>query len=357
MAETQVTPAQQLAKDISSLKSDISSLQKDVQLSDLRNELDKIEGKTSTLAGRISKIRGRGYVFDKNLESSCADYPARWVKLTIEVKNQIDIQARDLKSRMMNIESQMSRLAAVETNLAVARPLANQLKTDVDGLEDKASAAEQTVKGMYDDFSNQLDKTCKYLDRLEWVLEQVDEASFKLMPGEAIIMAVKALWTRDGKEDKSDPEGVLYLTDQRLIFEQKQDVATKKFLFITTETEKIQSQLFEIPVPQIEKVESAKKGLFKNEDWLEMVFASGAQLREAVLHLDGQDCTDWQGYINKAVAKEFDRDRVAPVSEAELEKVKKAPTICPSCGGTISKPVLRGMDSITCEFCGKVIRL
>jgi hypothetical protein len=45
------------------------------------------------------------------------------------------------------------------------------------------------------------------------------------------------------------------------------------------------------------------------------------------------------------------------LDQAAVEKVKTAPTQCPNCGGSITKPVLRGMDTITCEFCGNVIRL
>lgn len=357
MTETKLTPAEQIAKEISSLQSDIKALQSAAQLSDLRNDLDKIESKTTGLAARVAAVRGRGYVFEKNLELSVANIPARWAKIVADVKVQIDLQSRELKNRMVSVENQMSRLASSAGNPAAARPLATALKADVETMENKASAAEKAIKGMYDDFSNEVDKINRRLELLEWMLKQVDEASFKLMPAEAAIMAVKAKWARDGKDAKTNPQGILFLTDQRLIFEQKQEVATKKFLFITTESEKFQSQLFEIPVPMIEKVEVSKKGLFKNEDWMELVFASGAQVREAAMHLDGQDCAVWQALINKAVTKELDRDRVIPVRKEDLDKVKKAPAICPSCGGTINKPVLRGMDSITCEFCGMVIRL
>jgi hypothetical protein len=357
MTETKLTPAEQIAKDISSLQSDTKKLHSDVQLTNLRNDLDKIEGKTTGLSGRVASVRGRGYVFEKSLEPSVADLPERWAKIAADVKIQIDLQSRELKNRMVSVENQMSRLASNAGNPAGARPLATTLKAEVDNLNNKALAAERAIKSMYDDFSSEVDKIIRRLERLEWMLKQVDEASFKLMPSEAAIMAVKAKWAKDGKDAKTNPQGILFLTDQRLIFEQKQEVATKKFLFITTDSEKLQAQLFEIPVPMIEKVEVSKKGVFKNEDWMDLVFASGAQVREATLHLDGQDCAAWQGLINKAVAKEFDRDRVAPVSKDDVDKVKKAPTICPSCGGTISKPVLRGMDSITCEFCGLVIRL
>jgi hypothetical protein len=40
-----------------------------------------------------------------------------------------------------------------------------------------------------------------------------------------------------------------------------------------------------------------------------------------------------------------------------MDKVKAAPSQCPSCGGNINQVVLRGMDSLTCDYCGYVIRL
>lgn len=357
MPETVLTPAQQIAKDLSSMQSDISSLQSGVQLSGLRNDLDKVESKTAGLTERIIAIRIRGYIFERNLETEAADIPGRWHPLNATIQAQINAQAHVLQGLMRSIEAQMTRLSAIASNPPAALPLVNQLKTDIDNLESKVSAIERSIRGMFDDFSNEVEKIDKRLGQVEWMLTQVDEACFKLMPVEAAIMAVKTVWAKDGKDSKTNPEGVLFLTDQRLIFEQKQEVATKKFLFITTETQKVQACLFDIPVQMIEKIESSKQGLFKNEDWLDLLFATGAQLREAKLHLYEQDCAVWQGYLNKAVAKEFDKERVAPVASEVVDKIKNAPTICPSCGGSISKPVLRGMDSISCEFCGHVIRL
>jgi uncharacterized Zn finger protein len=45
------------------------------------------------------------------------------------------------------------------------------------------------------------------------------------------------------------------------------------------------------------------------------------------------------------------------IDQAAIDKVKAAPSQCPSCGGNLSKVVLRGQDSIKCEYCGFIIRL
>ncbi len=106
----------------------------------------------------------------------------------------------------------------------------------------------------------------------------------------------------------------------------------------------------------LDMVTTSKQGLMKNEDHIEIRFASGAPLEMAHLHI-WQDCETWQALLNRAKAREFDKDRAVAIDQAALDKVKAAPSQCPSCGGNISQVVLRGQDSIKCEFCGFVIRL
>ena len=149
----------------------------------------------------------------------------------------------------------------------------------------------------------------------------------------------------------------MYLTDQRLLFEQKEEIATKKVLFITTDKEKIHKLLFEFPVALVETMKVNKEGFFKNEDHIDIELLPGGPYQVLHFHLDGLDCNECLSQIGKVKAREYDSDRAVAINEKEVEKVKQAPTQCPGCGGVISKPVLRGMDTITCEYCGYVIRL
>lgn len=78
------------------------------------------------------------------------------------------------------------------------------------------------------------------LPMIENTLDWGESASFGFLPGESVVRAVKAVWTRDQKEDREDPDGILFLTDQHLIFEQREEIASKKVLFVTTERQKVQ---------------------------------------------------------------------------------------------------------------------
>ena len=92
------------------------------------------------------------------------------------------------------------------------------------------------------------------------------------------------------------------------------------------------------------------------DDFIDIQLAASAPYASLALHI-WQPGDDWRALINRAKAKEFDATRAIAISVEEVEKVKSAPTQCESCGGTINQVVLRGMDSITCEYCGAVIRL
>ena len=350
------TPKQQIKSDVSSLKAKVSSLQDGARLTKSRDALEDIQTTINSMDQCVVTLRQKGYVFEKSLETQAKDFAEQWSVILPNVQQQINNQSAPLSASLRKIETQLPRLTSSLNNPIAARTILNNLKTSANSLESNISSAERMITGMYDTLNNQVQKMGDHMTKIEWMLTQISEASFKFMPNEAGVMAVKAEWWKTGKEQKNDPEGILYLTDQRLIFEQKEKVATKKFLFIATEKQKIQNLLLDTPVALVEDIKTSKQGMLKNEDHLDIMFDTGAQVRTAHFHI-WQDCSLWQGLINRVRTKDFDKDRAVAIDQAEVEKVKGAPTECPSCGGKIDQVILRGMNSIACGFCGQVIRL
>jgi len=350
------SPAQQIADEIRALQNKVNSLQDGVRLAKVRDAAEDMQTKVSSQPQRIITARGRGYVFEKDLEAQAQLFVDSWAMLYPNLQSQINLQSTALMNALRPIEMQMPQLTAAAYNPAAARGILNTMQSAVSQLESKVSAAERTINGMYDQFDRQVSEFIRHMDQIEYTLTQLAEASFRLLPTEGAIMAVKAVWCKTGKEQKDDPEGVLYLTDQRLIFEQKEEIVTKKVLFVATEKQKVQQLQLEAPVALAEGVQTSKAGLLKNEDHIEIRFASGAPVQSAHFHI-WQDCAVWQGLINRAKSKDYDKGRAVSIDQAEVEKVRAAPTQCPACGGAITQQVLRGQDTIKCEFCGNVMRL
>jgi hypothetical protein len=350
------SPIQQTANDINALKTKIGWLQESVRLTKARDAVEDVQTNIHGMAQRITGLRTRGYVFEKDLENQAKAFTDSWALLCPNVQSQINVQANILMNALRPIELQIPQLSAQAANPAVARGLLSSLQAAVGTLESQVSAAERTIEGMYNQFNSQVYAVTKHLDEIDGMLKNLAEASFKLLPTEAGIAAVKAVWCKTGKEQKEDPEGLLYLTDQRILFEQKQEVATKKVLFVVTEKKMVQNLQLEAPIALVEKVDLSKQGMMKNEDHIEISFGSGAPVQMAHFHI-WQENTAWQGLINRAKTKDFDKGRAVAVDQAAADKVKSAPSQCPSCGGNITTVVLRGMDTINCEYCGFVIRL
>jgi uncharacterized coiled-coil protein SlyX len=349
-------PVEQFSDDLRALQNKIGSLQQSVQLTKARDSVEDVQTSVNGMAQRILSLRTRGYVFEKDLESQAQAFVTSWALLYPNLQAQINLQSNSLLNALRPVEMQMPQLASMAGNPAMGRGLLANLQSAVEGVESKVSASERAIEGMYDQFNNQVYTATKHLNDIEYMVTQLAEASFQLLPTEAGIAAVKAVWCKAGKEQKEDPEGVLYLTDQRLLFEQKEEVATKKVLFVVTEKKKVQGLLLEAPVTLVEKVDTSKQGMLKNEDHIELRFLSGAPLQVAHFHI-WQENVAWQALVNRAKSKDFDKGRAVELDQAAVDKVKAAPAQCPSCGGNITTVVLRGMDSINCEYCGFVIRL
>ena len=327
-------------------QSRFNAIQNQVMLSHVLDELEDIEGAIGALPANVENIRARGYVFKSYLEKKVETLTSQWRDLRPRVEAAVQQQQMTLRNDATRVQMLLSR-----------RQLAGPA---LSSLEAQVGAASRTLEGMYDT-----------LDDISWSLQQIEMASFGCLPTEAVVEAVPANWKKPG--DKDGVEGVLILTDQRLLFEQKEEVATKKVLFFTTEKQKVQALAWEVPVVQIDKAVGSKRGLMNKDDFLTLTLQSGAGLKSgqgqplydemgrplgtAEVHLKGESGEAWQGFIGRVKSGEVAKERTEPVDEAVVESLSNAPTKCPSCGATITRTILRGQTEITCEFCGSLIRL
>lgn len=353
---TTPSPAEQIASEISSLQTKIGWMQDSTRLKSALDTVEDLQTSVNGMQQRIAGMRTKGYVFEKDLEAQAADFVRQWSQLHPSIVTQINMQSASLQGSLRSIEIKMNQLNGLRTNPSAARPLITSIQSEMDMLEDKVRSAENTINGMYNSFGSQVFVVKRHLDQIDYLLAQLAEAKFTLLPTEGGIMAVKAIWCKDVKERDDDPEGVLYLTDQRLMFEQKEEVATKKILFITTEKQKVQDLKWEIPVALIQEVKPSKQGLLKNEDHLDLRLGEGASLESVHLHI-WQEGNEWLQLLNRAKTKDFDKNRAVAIDQAEVEKIKSLPVQCPSCGANLDQIVLRGQDNVKCEYCGFVIRL
>ncbi|HSH01690.1 MAG TPA: hypothetical protein VLL52_04165 [Anaerolineae bacterium] len=327
------------------------SVENDADLDDLDREVNDIESKLRQLPQELAKLRKRGYAHAGHLEGQLKNLDQQWGRVKRDVRRLIQDGRDDLADGLDEADEALERAdrGRRTRNLEDAEEVLNDLKREV-------SRIKSDIRGRYSDIRSELSNVGSRLAHLDWILDNLVESGIKLYDLEGPIAAVEAEWQRDGKEG---PDGILYLTDQRLIFEQKEKVAKKKFLGIfTTESETLQGILIEEQVRHIEEVAHSEEGGFLGfgkDDILELVFTPEATLTRARFHIDGQESADWAQWIKQVQDGVFDQRRAEQHALPEEELVaKKFPANCPNCMASVP-PQPRGVNSVVCEFCNGTI--
>ena len=344
--------------EISDLFEKIGKLQEAATLPAVGEDLDEINTLLGRLPADLQAVRQRGYVHEAQLEGQINTLAERWEGLYQQVADALYNQQVELVEAANRLLDNVDRLY----DRGVDRGTVNSCWAGVRALQSRIEAAHKNLSGMYDDYGDQLEQIETSIDRVEWMLDQVEAAKFQLLQSEAPIRAGSARWARQGEDE--GPKGILYLTDQRLLFEQKEEVTTEKFLFIKMKSETVHEFLFEAPVNSIEEVKVGKerRGFLRmgKVELLEFRFDHTAQYNSALFHLLSDKTQEWETLIGRVRSGGIDRARTEQ-SAAEVEALAEAqseiPTNCPSCSAPLDQNIVRGMTSITCQYCGAVVRI
>jgi hypothetical protein len=352
-AGTAAPPAGSLSEEtrtkLDHMQDQFRDLQSSTLLTNVQSEMAEVETALSLLPSEIAQLRARGYVFRSFLENKISVLSGKWDEMKDRVAEEVDRRTRDLEQDANAAEHVLQQ--AMDGNSSRV----SRAESAVETLESKVYAARSAVQAMYEPLQQNVDQTRRQVEQIRWLFDQIDEASFELHPVEDPVAACKAQYIE--REDKG-PEGVLYLTDERLIFERKEEVATKKVLFITTEKETVQELIFDVSVGHIDEARASdKKKFLGRKEMLELLFAPEADLSSATLRLLDAENEEWSALIGRVKSEEIAKERTQPKDEVAEEAARSVPTKCPTCGATLSVEIVRGMNEITCEYCGSVIRL
>jgi hypothetical protein len=319
------------------------------------DDLEDTDSVLAVLPSEVEAIRTRGYVFANYLERKVQVLSEQWADMRERVTGEVERRSAELQQDLNEAERALQR--AYSGGGAQVGRAENAIRQ----LESKVSAAQDAIEGMFDTVDGNVTQVMTQLEAINWTLDQASEASFSFYEGEDFVAACRAQLLE--REDEG-PEGILHLSDERLAFEQKEEVATKKILFITTEKKTVHEFVFEALVGHVEeaKPSEARAGLFGRKELLELLFAPEADTAEARLRLIDADSDEWARLIDRVKSGEIEQERVrAEGEEAEAQElsveVDEIPTKCPNCGANLTTPVVRGMREINCEYCSTVIRL
>lgn len=295
---------QEIYYEVSALQSSLDTLQERASMSDVRADIADLESNLTHALVLLESAREKGYVYQKDLEDIAYQAMSRWQNIRGDVESSLDRQTSLLQDALGPIDARVQHLNGQLESVGAASAAMGEVRNAIDQSMGAFYEAERTVESAYREIEAQAYQLTTRLTRIHWALTQRNQASFEFETGEDLYMAVKARWDQAGKDD---PEGILFLTNQRLLFERKEKVATKKVLFLATEKELIQALSLNYALGDIKGLKAQNKGVFGHQDFLEVEFPD----RTVPYHIDGQDSDDWVRFIKDAQSGKLEEDRAA----------------------------------------------
>jgi hypothetical protein len=332
-----------------------------ITLSAIFDQLSSVGSKVDGLDHEIAQLRARGYRFGRSLEDRAATLKSRWPEQQRSANNLL----QDKRRVLQNAANETQRLLSqAERNPGMLDTVDNRLWA----LENQANEAQRNVQGVFSSTEQEINKLQGEMREVRFMLDSLDSASFDLLPGEHAVAACKVQWVSDNQQ----PEGLLFLTDSRVIFEQREERVIKKKLF-SSEKELVQKKLWDTPVGAIAdlQMEDKKSGLLGLGRQELLTFSFVERTRElpsdATLHLKGGATNEnWLTMIRQVKSGQINADLLgaptpqellAAQTEAEAAKpVAELPTRCPACNATLP-PIYKGMKQVECQYCGMMINI
>lgn len=294
-----------LTSNVQFLQSSLERLQNTADFQSIGQDMERLQADIDNMITLLESAREKGYAFQADIDESAYQAVSTWQSVAPQVRQSLPQQTATLQARLRTLSSPVAQLNAVLGNPTAARARLQQVETQVNTLMREAQSARTAIESRYTDVASTVHTLTARLKQIHWALDQLSQARFSLSQGEDLVMAVPARWDKEGKDD---PEGILYLTNQRLIFERKEKLARKKVLFITVDSELVQEVLIDQPLETVKQAQAAKKGLFGHQDFLELGFSVPA-LASVAMHLDGQSSQTWDVWLRKAMNGDIEKER------------------------------------------------
>ena len=353
--------SEEFEQQVEALRRKFDSARDDAAFEDASSELSDLSAKVSSLPSDIEEIRSRGYAFRSYLENKAEVLNNNWDDVRRRAQRMIDDERDRLTSELRQLEARIDRAesgggggsAAMKMKFGGGSTNIEDLEGEVDELENQVSSAARRIGDVYETMAKDINSTVRQIKEINWFMDEKDEASFDFLAGESLFLLAKAEWVVTGKGRK-DPDGILYLTDQRLIFEQKEKTGKTLGMFGGKMEQEVE---WEVPLHQIEGVEAENKGMFGGKDMLNFTLGSGAPHPKITVEVKGGvDCKFWAKQVQRMMTGGTDDERAIEPDPELVETLRNAPTECHVCGATLPM-IMAGQMQIECQYCGAIIRL
>lgn len=228
--ETTTTPmGYDFFADVEGTRSVAHTLEAGVRFQTSLNALQRLQDNLSGLPARLQLVHEQYVMVPGALGQDVARQTHRFQQAREKTNHKIQQYQRSLEPRLEALWQQIEENDGLigEDGYEAHAEAITRAKEEGDGLKLRLERAEETVYGCFNHLANQIRTLEQQVAQLERAVEALAEATFQLELGEILLKADQATYHL---KRKKKAQGILFLTDKRLIFEQREEVQGR-FLF------------------------------------------------------------------------------------------------------------------------------
>ena len=298
-----MTDAMQTEK--TSIANEIRSMQQNVTEQALLQDTVTTGNEVQGLPGRLQTLRQRGYVYSSDLEQLVATLAKQWQDAQDDIRYRAQRRSQRLLWDLNDLQDILNRLNTAEAT--IVQNNISRLNGEITRLRTEIQNSKTVVMQAAGNVADQLRILVERITGIETYMKHVSEASFPFNAGESVYIAAKADWKK-GKDNKENPEGVLYITNQRVIMEQNE----KKGGLMGIGGNKVQQFLWDVPLSAVQGVSSENKGLFGNIDLVHIRVSAGTPAPEAIIEVKDGLKADWfANQVQRVQRGDAEKERIA----------------------------------------------
>lgn len=288
--------------DMAALRQEYDRLRQQTDLASATGEAWELSREVGRFEERIEALGRRGYAFTRRLAREAADLRERWRT----AESNFD---RILRDARYDVRRDLDRvdMALRQAERAPGDGTIGLARTEIRALARRLDEERSRLIRTYENEKTDIRAFDRHLDALEWSTEQLSAAAFQLDAGETMIVAAQVEWREDGDGDERD--GVLYLTDRRLLLERKE--RTGAFLGIFGGRME-QALVWSLALDDVEDVRSEDMGILGSRDMLSLRARRGGEAAtELSIEIKANaDNQEWAGFITRAKGRGYEDERL-----------------------------------------------
>lgn len=324
-------------------------LNTEIQLLEIVQDLRDSTREAAGLISDVGSIRRRGYVYAPYLEHKAALLYEHWQAALDDIQHVLDERVTALQEEYKQLEIHSAQLSQHLDDVSAMNDRLPIAETAAAALESKIREADIHIKQMYAALERDINQAIEQIQEIHWLLDQRDGSSLVYQPGESLFMGILATLYLSSA---NFGEGVLYLTNQRLLFERKATLSERE----NADTgQAAHAKVWGIDLVQVEDVQVQRTGTIDAADSLNISYLhhDGSARVTVAIH-EWAKCKLWAAHIRRLCFGDAADERMLPLDDEFLATNHGAPTICHVCGAGLSSGAADS-QKMSCGYCGAVI--